>query len=71
MTQGTDIQDCTPQHFLQYAANIVDHNIKTIDSKNTFHCMGIIVGIKPTTHSSKAVKRIRVTTEEIKNLGST
>lgn len=69
MMQGTDIQNCTPEHFLQYAADNVDHNIRTIDGKNTFHGMGIIVGITPKTTTTKPVRRINVTNEDIKAVG--
>ena len=45
MCQCTDIPSLTPSHFVQYAAVNVDHNIITIDGKNTFHGMGIIATV--------------------------
>ena len=39
--QGTDIPEHSSQ-FVQYAADNVDHNIRTLDGNNTFHGMGII-----------------------------
>lgn len=39
--QGTDIPNYDAQ-FVQYSADNVDHNIRTIDGANTFHGMGII-----------------------------
>ena len=38
---GTDIPNYTSP-FVQYVADNVDHNIKTLDGNNTFHGMGMI-----------------------------
>ena len=29
-------------HFTQFCADNLDHNIQTLDGNNTFHCMGMI-----------------------------
>ena len=41
--QGTNIPSLTPSHFVQFAADNVDHNILTIDDKNTFHGMELLL----------------------------
>ena len=41
MGQGTHIPNITEGHFMQYAADNVDHNVCTLDGMNTFHGMGI------------------------------
>ena len=47
MLQGTDVPGVTNDHFLQYVADNVDHNVNTLDGYNTFHGMGIIAAITP------------------------
>ena len=68
--QGTDIPECSPQHFVQYAADNVDHNIRTLDGNGTFHGMGIIATITPGTKSKIPVPKSKVTTEDIAKTGS-
>ena len=46
LSYGTDIPNYTSQ-FVQYVADNVDHNIKTLDGNNTFHGMGMIAAITP------------------------
>ena len=43
--------------FMQAIADNVDHNMQTIDGKNTFHGMGIIVAVTPRVDSTIAVKK--------------
>ena len=47
VTNGTDISDLTAGHFVQYVADNVDHNVRTIDGMGTFHGMGMIAAITP------------------------
>ena len=44
--QGTDLpcQNDSPR-FVQYSADNVDHNIRTLDVNGTFHGMGIIASV--------------------------
>ena len=35
--------------FIQYAADNIDHNIPTLDVKNTFNGIGMIAAVKPGT----------------------
>ena len=45
---GTDLpcQNDSPR-FVQYSADNVDHNIRTLDRNGTFHGMGIIASVTP------------------------
>ena len=65
LTYPGDIQG----HFIQYVADNVDHNIRTIDGHNTFHEMGIIAGVTPETKISRPVPQIAVTPEDIAAVG--
>lgn len=55
---------------IKYVADNVDHNLRTLDGKNTFHGMGII-SIHPTlkTMSSK-IPRIKASLQDLKEIGS-
>ena len=41
MTQGTGIPNHTSE-FVQYVADNVDHNLRTLDGNDTFHWMGLM-----------------------------
>ena len=57
--------------FMQAIADNVDHNMQTIDGKNTFHGMGIIVAVTPRVDSIIVVKRnTKVPSEELVKLAS-
>ena len=58
-----------PRTFVQYAADNVDHNIRTLDGKNTFHGMGIIGAFTPGINVETRIKRIDVTTDDIAAVG--
>ncbi|KAJ8358218.1 hypothetical protein AAFF_G00022320 [Aldrovandia affinis] len=60
MSHGTDIPGFSGG-FVQYAADNVDHNIRTLDGNNTFHGMGMIAAITPATKSSNPILRAKVT----------
>jgi hypothetical protein len=68
-TQSTDIPGYTPGQFIQYVADNVDHNTRTLDGKGTFHGMGIIATTTPGTQTCKIVEKRTVTNEEILNAG--
>ena len=42
MNEGTDIPHFREGTFVQYVADNVDHNIRTLDGHNTFHGMAMI-----------------------------
>jgi hypothetical protein len=47
ITQKTDIPEALTSSHLQYIAENVDHNIRTIDGHGTFHGMGIVASLTP------------------------
>ncbi len=69
VSQGTDIPGYEAGSFIQYVADNVDHNIRTLDGHGTFHGMGIIAAITPDTMRSRPIPRKSVTTEQIANAG--
>ena len=69
VSRGTDIPGIVQDHFIQYIANNVDHNIRTIDGHDTFHGIGIIAGVTPGTNRSKPVPRRLVTSNDIAKVG--
>ena len=69
VSQGTDIPGLTSGHFVQFIADNVDHNIRTLDGHNTFHGMGIIAGVTPGTKRQRPVPRISGTSQDLIALG--
>ena len=65
---GTDIPNLTTE-FVQYAADNVDHNIRTLDGHGTFHGMGMIAAITPGTRSSRSIPRVKVTPLDVAIVG--
>ena len=53
------------EYFFQYAADNVDHNVRTLDGKNTFHGMGIIAAFTPKIKTNAQIKKINVSPEDI------
>lgn len=68
-THGMDIPGFTSSHFVQYAADNVDHNIVTLDGLNTFHGMGMIAAITPGTKQCKPVRKIKTSSDDIAAVG--
>lgn len=65
-------QDIAPPseiQLVQFAADNVDYNIKTLDGLGTFHGMGMIAAITPGQEISRVVPRRLVTPDEIINQG--
>jgi len=65
---GTDIPNYSSQ-FIQYVADNVDHNIKTLDGNDTFHGMGMIATITPGIKKSTPLCRAKVSPSEIACIG--
>ena len=63
---GTDIPGFIPGKFIQYVADNVDHNIRTLDGRDTFHDMGIIANVTPKTNK---IPRVAVSAEDIAKVG--
>ena len=62
LSYNTDIPNYTSE-FVQYAADNVDHNSRTLDGHNTFHGMGMIVVITPENQCTKLISRVKVRTK--------
>ena len=70
VSQGTDIVGFHSGQFIQYSADNVDHNIRSLDGHNTFHGMGMIACVTPGCLSSQPVLRQIVSTEQLVSAGS-
>ncbi|XP_006825118.1 protection of telomeres protein 1-like [Saccoglossus kowalevskii] len=66
--QGTDIPNFSSE-FVQYAADNVDHNIRTLDGNDTFHGMGIIATVTPGTKQTNCIPRENVSPKDISTTG--
>ena len=68
LSHGTDIPNFTSES-IQYAADNVDHNIRTLDGNDTFHSMGMIAAITPGTKTSNPILRAEVKFSDIAKVG--
>ena len=68
MTHGTDFCK-TPEQFLQFVGDNVDHNTRSLDGYNTFHGMGINATLTPKVKQTRHVPRIRATNEDLIKIG--
>lgn len=52
---------CSPDSYIQFIYDNADHNTCTIDGKNTFHAMGGIMAVTPssTVSSKKSISRLK------------
>jgi hypothetical protein len=66
--QKTDIPNVFQGPHLQYLADNVDNNIRTIDGHGTFHGMGIIATATPVRKQMKVIPRLKVDAEELRRL---
>lgn len=55
---------------IKYVADNVDHNLRTLDGKNTFHGMGIISIHPPIQSTSSKIPRIKANLQDVKSIGS-
>ena len=53
------------QSFIQYIADNVDHNIRTLDGHGTFHGMGIIATCTPAKQYQRLIPKLTVTANDI------
>ncbi|GFS26848.1 hypothetical protein ElyMa_007067800 [Elysia marginata] len=70
LAQQTDVPGVTNDHFLQYVADNVDHDLRTLDGLNTFHGMGIITAVTPGTRRKKPIPRLSTTSADLTPLKS-
>ena len=68
LSYNTDIPNYMSE-FVQYAADNVDHNSRTLDGHNTFHGMGMIVVITPENQCTKPIPRVKVTYKDVAIVG--
>ncbi|XP_069109699.1 uncharacterized protein [Argopecten irradians] len=68
MSHGTQIEGVTRDHMIQFVADNVDHNLRTLDGKGTFHGMGIIAGITPQTPRRRPIPRNDVSISDVTSL---
>lgn len=61
---GTNIPDLSTE-FVQYVADNVDHNIRTLDGLGTFHGMGMIAAITPGIRSRQQIPRVKATSLDV------
>ena len=65
VTQGVDIPEYKEDCFIQYIADNVDHNTRTLDGHGTFHGMGMVVTITPNTKVSRQISKRSVTSGNV------
>jgi hypothetical protein len=68
LAQGTTI-DNSEGKFIQYSADNVDHNIRTLDGHNTFHGMGMIAAVTPQARIKSFIPRQKVSQKDIIQIG--
>lgn len=54
---------------MQYIADNVDHDIRTVDGRSTFHGMGVIAAVTPKTAVTSVVKRVSVSADDVAAVG--
>ena len=69
--QGTDLVGIDPKtSWIQFAADNVDHQIRTLDGAGTFHGMGIISAATPGTKHCSVIRRdTSVTPDKVSTVG--
>ncbi|CAC5362574.1 unnamed protein product [Mytilus coruscus] len=66
--QGIDINGYSEGNSVQFIADNVDHNVRTLDGYNTFHGMGILAAVTPGVKQSISIPRINATSDDLKAL---
>ena len=64
-SHGTGIPNLSTD-IVQYGADNIDHNIRTLDGHGTFHGMGMIVAV---TCSGQSIPRVKVTALDVASVG--
>ena len=65
---GTAIPNLTTG-FVQYGADNVDHNIRTLDGYGTFHRMGMIAAVTPEIRSVQSIPKAKVISHDVATVG--
>ena len=69
VAQNADIPQHEQDQFIQFVADNVDHNIRTLDGLNTFHGMGIIATVTPGKPIVRRILRRDVRMDELQAVG--
>ena len=69
ITQGIDV-DKVSDTFMQYVADNVDHDSRTLDGNGTIHCMGSEVTLTPAVKSVRNIARKKINQDDLKQIGS-
>ncbi len=69
VSSGKEISNLILGNFIQYAADNVDHNIRTLDGYNVLHRRGMIATVKPGTSSTRTILLVTVKAEDIAAVG--
>ena len=70
LSHGTDLEGVATNSCIQFVADNVDHNIRTLDGTGTFHGMGMAAAVTPTIRSRRSIKRDETATaEHVKAVG--
>ena len=67
--QGTDLVGYDSNKFVQYIADNVDHNVCTVDGNGTFHGMGIMATITPSSSVKHFVLKKEIKMEDLSDIG--
>ncbi len=59
----TDILNMSAEQVLQYSADNVDHNIRSLGGKGTFHGMGMIALVTPKSRVSRVIPRLKAVSD--------
>ncbi|XP_045211013.2 uncharacterized protein LOC123562441 [Mercenaria mercenaria] len=66
---NTSMPSFFPGSFVQFSADNVDHNVRTLHGSNTFHGMGIIACNTPGTQVHARIPRRDISMDEVVELG--
>jgi hypothetical protein len=67
-TLNTTIPSYFPGKFLQFVADNVDHNVRTLDGHGTFHGMGIIACTTPGSNVSSPIPRTNISRSDLSDI---
>ena len=69
VSQTFDEPDLSGNEFIQFMADNVDHNVRTLDGRNTFHGMGMMATVTPGISHKRQVRRVAASLEDIAVVG--
>jgi hypothetical protein len=69
VSQTFESPDSSGNEFIQFMADNVDHNSRTLDGRNTFHGMGMMATFTPGISHKRQVRRVAASLEDIAVVG--